>query len=70
MAFLPIGDNFTLGPEEALLAAADLNAQLVVPIHYNTFPVIEQDPESFAQKLPTGTGKVLQPGESITLEKS
>ena len=70
VAFLPIGDNFTMGPEEALRAAADLNARLVVPIHYNTFPVIEQDPESFAQKLPAKMGKVLQPGESITLEKS
>lgn len=70
LAFLPIGDNFTMGPEEALRAASDLNAQTVVPIHYNTFPVIEQDPESFAKKLPTGTGKVLAPGETITLEKS
>lgn len=70
VAFLPIGDNFTMGPEEALRATADLNARLVVPIHYNTFPVIEQDPESFAQKLPAKMGKVLQPGESITLEKS
>lgn len=70
LAFLPIGDNFTMGPEEALRAASVLNARKVVPIHYNTFPVIEQDPEAFAKKLPTGTGHVLQPGESITVEKS
>ncbi|WP_368250702.1 metal-dependent hydrolase [Enterococcus sp. 2201sp1_2201st1_B8_2201SCRN_220225] len=70
LAFLPIGDNFTMGPEEALLAASVLNAGKVVPIHFNTFPVIEQDATAFAQKLPTGTGQVLQPGETITLEKS
>jgi L-ascorbate metabolism protein UlaG (beta-lactamase superfamily) len=67
VAFLPIGDNFTMGPEDAVLAAEWLNAKKVVPIHYNTFPVIEQDPETFVQNLKTGVGQVLAPGEGITL---
>src|SRR5699024_8166196 len=43
LAFLPIGDNFTMGPEDALLAADWIKAKTVVPVHYNTFPVIKQD---------------------------
>ena len=43
-AFLPIGDNFTMGPEDALVAAGLLRPRIVVPIHYNTFDVISQDP--------------------------
>jgi L-ascorbate metabolism protein UlaG (beta-lactamase superfamily) len=45
VAFLPIGDSFTMGPEDAALAAEWLRAKTVVPIHYNTFPPIVQDPE-------------------------
>jgi L-ascorbate metabolism protein UlaG (beta-lactamase superfamily) len=37
LAFLPIGDNFTMGPEDAKLAAEWLRAKQVVPVHYNTF---------------------------------
>lgn len=67
LAFLPIGDNFTMGPEDASYAAKLLNAKTVVPIHYNTFPIIEQDPHKFVQLLEPGVGKVLNPGESIEL---
>ncbi|MCI0763903.1 metal-dependent hydrolase [Bacillus sp. TL12] len=67
VAFLPIGDNFTMGPEDAVLAAEWIGAKTVVPMHYNTFPVIEQDPHLFVQKLTSSTGKVLEAGESITL---
>ncbi len=42
VAFLPIGDNYTMGPEDAARAAQTIRAKKVVPIHYNTFPVIEQ----------------------------
>ncbi|GMB07345.1 L-ascorbate metabolism protein UlaG (beta-lactamase superfamily) [Thermolongibacillus altinsuensis] len=66
VAFLPIGDNFTMGPEEAAIAAKWLKAKTVVPIHYNTFPVIEQDPHRFVAML-EGVGKVLNVGESIEL---
>lgn len=67
VAFLPIGDNFTMGPEEAACAAKRLKAKQVVPIHYNTFPVIQQDPEAFVQLLPKNVGKVLAVGETLEL---
>lgn len=67
VAFLPIGDNFTMGPEDAATAAVWLRAKTVVPIHYNTFPLIEQDPIKFVNLLPAGVGKVLNPGESFEI---
>ncbi len=50
-AALPIGDNFTMGPEEAAFAAEWTGAKRVIPLHYNTFPVIEQDPAYFSSLL-------------------
>lgn len=67
LAFLPIGDNFTMGPEDAALAAKFLNPKQVVPIHYNTFPPIKQDPYKFIDMLEGDIGKVLQAGEFIDL---
>lgn len=67
VAFLPIGDNFTMGIEDALIAAKWLQAKKVVPIHYNTFPIIEQDPTEFTNKLPEDVGVLLNVGESIEL---
>ncbi|TYS69056.1 metal-dependent hydrolase [Sutcliffiella horikoshii] len=67
VAFLPIGDNFTMGPDDAVLAAKWLDASTVVPIHFNTFPVIEQNPHEFVSKLPEGVGRVLEVGEAIDL---
>lgn len=67
LAFLPIGDNFTMGPEDAALAAKFLQPKTVVPMHYNTFPPIKQDPQKFVEMLDNGIGKVLHPGESIQL---
>ena len=46
-ALLPIGDNYTMGLEDAALAAQLLNVRHVIPIHYNTWPLIDQDPEEF-----------------------
>jgi L-ascorbate metabolism protein UlaG (beta-lactamase superfamily) len=51
LALLPIGDNFTMGPDDAILAAQFVQAKRVIPIHYNTFPPIKQDAQAFAQKL-------------------
>ncbi|MHC5250172.1 metal-dependent hydrolase [Enterococcus sp. LJL90] len=65
LAFLPIGDNFTMGPEEAARAAKRVQAKQVVPIHYNTFPVIQQDPEAFIQLLPEHVGRVMTPDTSF-----
>jgi L-ascorbate metabolism protein UlaG (beta-lactamase superfamily) len=66
LAFLPIGDNFTMGPDDAVLAAEWIKAKKVVPIHYNTFPVIKQDPKQFVSRL-ASTGLELAPGETIEL---
>jgi L-ascorbate metabolism protein UlaG (beta-lactamase superfamily) len=49
VAILPIGDHYTMGPEHAAVAARWLGAGVVAPYHYNTFPVITQDPQAFAR---------------------
>ncbi|TKD67922.1 metal-dependent hydrolase [Pseudalkalibacillus hwajinpoensis] len=67
LAFLPIGDNFTMGPEDAAIAAKWIKAEITVPVHYNTFPLIEQNPDSFVDSLEGTKGKTLRPGESIEL---
>lgn len=67
VVFLPIGDNFTMGPEDAAYAAKLLQAKTVVPIHFNTFPPIKQDPHEFIELLDDQSGKVLEAGESIEL---
>ena len=70
VALLPIGDNYTMGPQDAAEAANMLQPKLVVPMHYNTWPLIAQSPEAFQQdvqnrfKIPV---RILQPGESLTL---
>ncbi|RDI44264.1 metal-dependent hydrolase [Falsibacillus pallidus] len=66
-AFLPIGDNFTMGPEDAAYAAELLQAKVVVPIHYDTFPPIKQDPHRFVEMLKDQNGKVMKPGDVIEL---
>ncbi|PAK42593.1 metal-dependent hydrolase [Peribacillus simplex] len=65
LAFLPIGDNYTMGPEDAALAAKFLQAKQVVPIHYNTFPVIKQDPEKFLDLLEEKNGLIMEAGDEI-----
>lgn len=68
LALLPIGDNFTMGPEDALEAVKMLKPKRVVPIHYNTFPLIKQDPLEFKAEVEAATEAkvtVLAPGESF-----
>jgi len=67
IAFVPIGDNFTMGPEDAALAVEFLNPKIAVPIHFDTFPPIKQDPQRFLELLSNKNGKVLQAGEHIIL---
>lgn len=67
LAFLPIGDNFTMGPEDAAYAVQLLNPKVTIPVHFNTFPPIEQDPERFKSLVQNHTVQILQPGESISL---
>jgi L-ascorbate metabolism protein UlaG (beta-lactamase superfamily) len=69
LAILPIGDHFTMGPDDALKALELTRAKQVLPVHYNTFPPIAQDGAAFVQRaglLGVG-GQALQPGEHITL---
>lgn len=47
VALLPIGDNYTMGPEDAARAVEMIEPGVVIPIHYNTWPVIAQDPARF-----------------------
>ena len=51
LALVPIGDNFTMGPLDALRAVALLTPGRVVPIHYNTFDLIKQDPQAWAEQV-------------------
>ncbi len=70
IAMLPIGDNYTMGPREALIAAQWTGAKTVIPIHYNTFPVIKQDGDLFVAELKKKgiNGIALRPGESYLVE--
>jgi L-ascorbate metabolism protein UlaG (beta-lactamase superfamily) len=63
VAILPIGDNFTMGPDDAVRAVEMIAPKTVIPMHYDTFPVIEQDAEAFRTKV-GGRAEVvvLQPG--------
>ncbi len=66
---LPIGDVFTMGADDAMIAAGMLEAKLTIPMHYNTFPVIEADPHDFVSRLAVQglAGQVMQPGEETTV---
>ncbi len=47
VAVLPIGDRFTMGPEDAVRAVELIEPDVVIPCHYNTWPLVAQDPEAF-----------------------
>lgn len=71
VALLPIGDFYTMGPEDAVRAAMFIAPKTVIPMHYNTFPVIEQNPEDFKKAVEEkGICKVqiLNPGEIFELK--
>jgi L-ascorbate metabolism protein UlaG (beta-lactamase superfamily) len=67
LAFLPIGDFYTMGPEEAAYAARLLKTKKVIPMHYGTFPVLTGRPEQLEEKLAGSGIQVLavKPGQSI-----
>ena len=69
-ALLPIGDNFTMGPTDACDAVRLLKPKTVIPIHYNTWPIIKQDPLAFKTAVETAQlakVTVLGPGETFIL---
>ncbi len=69
LALLPIGDNFTMGPEDAVDALDLLKPKLAAPMHYNTWPPIAQDPEAFAAAAAKRGHRVqaLRPGDTLAL---
>ncbi len=67
VAILPIGDNYTMGPEDAARAVEFIAPRVVVPMHYGTFPEIEQDPDAFRQRV-GGRARVELPNPGETLE--
>lgn len=70
LAVLPIGDNFTMGPDDALRAVKLIAPKNVVPVHYNTFDVIKQDAAAWARRVEAETSArahVLTPGGTLKL---
>jgi L-ascorbate metabolism protein UlaG (beta-lactamase superfamily) len=70
LALVPIGDNFTMGPEDALEAVKLIGPKQVIPIHYNTFGLIKQDGAAFKRDVESQTSArciVLEPGQSVEL---
>jgi L-ascorbate metabolism protein UlaG (beta-lactamase superfamily) len=69
LAVIPIGDNYTMGPDDALRAVKLLEPRHVIPIHYNTWDLIAQDPHAWARRVQAETAAqvhVLKPGESFS----
>jgi L-ascorbate metabolism protein UlaG (beta-lactamase superfamily) len=66
---LPIGDNFTMGITDAVKAVELTSPKVTIPMHYNTFPVIEADPNDFKAKVEAKGFKciVMEYGEEIEL---
>jgi L-ascorbate metabolism protein UlaG (beta-lactamase superfamily) len=68
VAILPIGDNYTMGPGDAVRAVEFIGPSVVVPMHYGTFPEIEQDPEAFRRMVGDRARVELpEPGETLEL---
>jgi L-ascorbate metabolism protein UlaG (beta-lactamase superfamily) len=68
VAVLPIGDHFTMGPDEAAVAAELVGAPRVVPSHYGTFPILSGTPDELRPLLPSGMELLVPaPGETLTL---
>jgi len=70
LAVLPIGDLFTMGPDDSVQAAKLVNANEVLPTHYNTWPPIEQDSGAWATQINSETSSraiVLEPGQSHSI---
>jgi len=67
IALLPIGDLYTMGIEEAAIAADWISPEVLIPMHYNTFPLIERNPFEFAEMVeslnPDINVVIMEPGE-------
>ena len=70
LAVIPIGDNYTMGPADALQAVKMLEPKVVIPIHYNTWDLIAQDANAWKELVEKETNAkvvVLKPGESFSV---
>jgi L-ascorbate metabolism protein UlaG (beta-lactamase superfamily) len=70
LAVLPIGDNFTMGPDDALRAVKLIQPKHVIPVHYDTWELIAQDPTAWAKRVESETSTkahVIKPGESFSI---
>jgi L-ascorbate metabolism protein UlaG (beta-lactamase superfamily) len=70
VAILPIGDNYTMGPEDSIKAIKLLQPKRVIPAHFNTWPPIAQDATEWAKRVVAetfATPVVLQPGGSTAI---
>jgi L-ascorbate metabolism protein UlaG (beta-lactamase superfamily) len=70
VAILPIGDNFTMGIEDAVEAAKLVRPDVVIPMHYNAYDVIKQDPNRFAKLVEAEDINcvILKPGEVFEIK--
>ena len=66
LVVLPIGDHFTMGPEEAAVALELLGNPRCIPCHYGTWPLLTGTPEALA-KLTEAPLEVLEPGQTLEL---
>jgi L-ascorbate metabolism protein UlaG (beta-lactamase superfamily) len=68
LAVLPIGDHYTMGPEEAALAVELLGVKRVVPCHWGTFPALTGTPDQLAEQVGGDvTVERIEPGRSVTI---
>jgi L-ascorbate metabolism protein UlaG (beta-lactamase superfamily) len=67
IAFLPIGDLYTMGPREAALAIELLGVKRIVPCHYGTFPLLAGDPDQLQEQGVAAEIIAVAPGESVSL---
>lgn len=66
VCFVPIGDNFTMGIDDASYAINTfIKPKITVPVHYDTFELIEQDPNEFKSAVTVGEVQILKPGQSV-----
>jgi hypothetical protein len=71
VAMLPIGDNFTMGPEDAARAVEMISPDVVIPMHYNTFPLIEQSAEGFRDQVgDLARVEILLPGGTYSFRRA
>jgi len=68
LSFIPIGDRYTMGVPSAAKAVEFIQTKKVIPVHYNTFPIVRADPEEFKKRVGDKAEVIiLKPGESYTL---